>query len=137
MSIMKVKNMDDTLTDQLKTLVRQRSGGMALVGVASVDRFGAAPQGHRPQDFIAPAKAVVSIAIPIVSGLMRWSEFLRASQIINDVDTYADTDGNEQTWSPRTVILKHIERRCGYEVINNELQSLSMYASIFLEQAGF
>ena len=128
--------MSDTLTNELKALLHQQSHGMALVGIASVDRFSHAPKGHRPGDFIPGAQVVVSIAIPIVSGLMRWSEFLRDSEIIKDVDTYPGDDGKEIPWSPRTVILKHVERRCGYEVVNNELQAMSMYAAIFLEQKG-
>lgn len=121
-------NMSDNLTGQLKSLIEKQSYGTALVGIASVDHFSNAPKGHRPEDFIPDAKSVISVAVPIVSGLMRWSDFLRDSEITRDIDTYTDDDGKEHAWSPRTVILKHVERRCGYEVINNELQSQSLWS---------
>ena len=124
------------LTKRLKEYVTQMSHGAALVGVAAVERFEGAPQGHHPCDFIPDARSVVSVSLPIVSGLMNWNEFMQASEIVRDVETYIDKAGKEQTWSPRTVIRKHVERRCSYEVINNELQALSMYGAMFLEKAG-
>ena len=127
---------EDQLTKQLKEHLVEISHGSALVGVASVERFEGAPDGHRPCDFIPGARSVVVIALPIVSGLMTWHEYMEKSPVIKEVDSYIDKEGNEQTWSPRTVIRKHIERRCCYEVINNELQSLSMHGAIFLERAG-
>lgn len=125
------------ITEELKAHLHEISHGAALVGVASVDRFEGAPRGHRPQDFIADASAVVVIALPIVSGLMRWHEYMAESEIIKNQDTYTDKKGVEQTWSPRTVIRKHVERRCNYEVINMELQALSMHGAILLENAGY
>jgi epoxyqueuosine reductase len=127
---------DRQLTERLKRHLGEASHGAALVGVAPVERFEGAPRGHHPCDFVPDARSVVVIALPIVSGLMNWHEYLEKSEIIKDVDSYADKDGKQQTWSPRTVIRKHIERRCCYEVINDQLQSLSMYGAIFLEQAG-
>jgi epoxyqueuosine reductase len=127
---------DEQLTKRLKEHLINVSHGAAMVGIAPVERFDGAPRGHHPCDFIPDARSVVVIALPIVSGLMNWHEYLEKSEVIRDEDSYADKDGKQQTWSPRTVIRKHIERRCCYEVINDELQSLSMYGAIFLEQAG-
>jgi epoxyqueuosine reductase len=127
---------DKQITKRLKQHLLNISHGAALVGVASIDRFDGAPRGHHPCEFLPDAQSVVAIALPIVSGLMNWHEYMEDSEVIKDVDTYVDTDGKQQTWSPRTVIRKHIERRCCYEVINDQLQSLSMYGAIFLEQAG-
>ena len=125
-----------SLTNELKDHLLGMSHGAALVGVASVARFEGAPRGHRPGDFVHDARSVVAIALPIVSGLMRWPEYLETSDVIREVDTYVDRDGARKRWNPRTVIRKHIERRCCYEVINNELQALSMYGAAFLEKAG-
>jgi len=123
---------DSELTKKIKTHISKITHGAALVGIAPVDRFQGAPKGHHPGDFLANARSVVVVALPIVSGLMRWHEYLDKSDIIKDTDTY-----NDKPWSPRTVIRKHIERRCCYEVINDELQAVSMYGAIFLEQAGY
>jgi ferredoxin len=80
---------------------------------------------------------VAVIAIPIASGLMNWPEYMAASEVVKDSDTYVDSNGHTQTWSPRTLIRKHVERRCCYEVINMELQTCSMHAALFLERAGY
>jgi len=129
--------LDTSLTEDLKNYIVQISHGHALVGVASVDRFVGAPQGHHPCDFVPDARSVVVIALPIVSGLMNWPAYMAESELIKEVDSYVDDEGVKQTWSPRTNIRKHVERRCCYEVINNELQALSMYGAIFLEKAGY
>ena len=128
---------NESLTGELKEHLLRIGHGSALVGVASVERFVGAPQGHRPQDFVPEARSVVVIAVPIVAGLMRWDEFMEESELIKDEDTYVHADGRKEEWSPRTQLRKHIERRCSYEVINNELQALSMHGAIFLEQAGY
>ena len=128
---------DNRLTQELKQYIASASRGAALVGVASVDRFERAPRGHGPLDFVPDARAVVVVALPIVSGLMRWAEFMEDSAIVLDEERYVDADGETQTWSPRTLIRKHVERRCCYETINNELQGLSMYAAVLLEKAGY
>jgi len=107
------------------------------VGIAPVERFEGAPKGHHPRDFIPRAESVIVIGMPIVSGLMKWNTFMEDSERIPMRDTYRDTHGNEQIWSPRTIIRKHIERRCAYEVINMELQTLSMYTAILLEEHGY
>ncbi len=128
---------DERLAERLKEYLISISHGTALVGIAPVERLEGAPPGHHPCDFIPDARSVVAIAIPIVAGLMNWHEYLEESQVIRDVDSYTNKEGEQQTWSPRTVIRKHIERRCCYEVINDELQALSMYGAIFLEKAGY
>ncbi|MBN1671042.1 MAG: epoxyqueuosine reductase [Kiritimatiellae bacterium] len=63
------------LTQEVKDLAKRH--GAALVGVAGVDRFDpmpplhdAAPPGHHPRDFIPGARSVISIAQPILSGVM-------------------------------------------------------------------
>jgi epoxyqueuosine reductase QueG len=44
--------------------------GADLVGVASVDRFEQAPEGHRPKDILPGARAVVAIAKRIPNGVV-------------------------------------------------------------------
>ena len=127
---------DEALTQELKQHLAKISHGAAIVGVGSVDRFVGAPAGHRPQDFVPDAQAVVVIALPIVAGLMQWDTFMEKSELVKEVDTYVHPDGREETWSPRTQMRKHVERRCSYEVINMELQTLSMHGCILLERAG-
>ena len=120
---------------ELKEMLRRR--GARLIGIGSVDRFEGAPKGHHPRDFLEDARSVVAIGLPIVRGLMGWNRFMEGSERIPMVEKYTDAEGTSITWSPRTTVRKHIERRCSYEVINMELNTLSMYAAIFLEEHGY
>ncbi len=42
--------------------------GADLVGIAPVERFAEAPEGHRPTDFLPECKSVISIALHIIQG---------------------------------------------------------------------
>lgn len=55
-----------SLAEELKDLAR--SLGADLVGVASVDRFEEAPEGHRPEDILPQARAVVAFAKRMPNG---------------------------------------------------------------------
>lgn len=57
-----------SLTEESKEFAR--SLGADLVGVASVDRFKEAPEGHRPEDILPQARAVVVCAKRIPNGLL-------------------------------------------------------------------
>jgi epoxyqueuosine reductase len=49
--------------------------GADLVGIAPVERFENAPQGHRPTDFMPECKSVISIALHLFDGMARvWGE---------------------------------------------------------------
>lgn len=127
---------DKQLTEKLKLFIEERSHGFGLIGVASIDRFQNAPQGHHPRDFIKDAQAVVVIGLPIVEGLADFACFLKKSELIKDEEVPV-SDGAEKTWNPRTATLNHIERRGSHEIVNIELQTLSMYGAAFLEKNGF
>jgi epoxyqueuosine reductase len=124
------------LTAAVKALATEKLGGR-LVGVASVDRFSEGPVGHRPVDFLPDARAVVVIALPIVTALMHWNSFMQGSERIPETLTHRDASGSTQTWKPLQTIRKHIERRCAYEIINDELQRISLYLALFLEEEGY
>jgi epoxyqueuosine reductase len=131
------QNINQVLTKNLKKWVAELSHGVGLVGVASIDRFANAPEGHTPQSFLPDANAVVVIGLPIVEGLTDFDHFMEESKVVKEEDTYEDKDGVTRKWNPRRVLRNHIERRCSHEVINMELQTISMYIAIFLERAGY
>jgi len=65
----------DQLTRFVKDLAKGQ--GAALVGVASIDRFepqpplyDAVPKGHHPTDFLPGARAVISIAMPVLNPVL-------------------------------------------------------------------
>lgn len=122
-------------TQKIKEELLQR--GAKMVGVAPVERFESAPVGHHPCDYLPNAKSVIVLVMPIVSGLMDWNTFMEKSEMVPETEVYKRPDGGEQVWSPRTTLRKHIERRCSYEVINMELQTISMYAAMTLEEYGY
>ena len=63
------------LTARVKDMARR--WGAALVGVANVERFDpmppyydAVPKGHHPRDFMPGVRSVISVAMPILNGVM-------------------------------------------------------------------
>lgn len=52
--------------------------GIDLMGIAPVDRFAAAPQGHKPTDIMPAAKSVIVLAMRCLSGPMKnkhWTSY--------------------------------------------------------------
>lgn len=50
--------------------------GADLVGIAPVERFANAPEGHKPTDFLPECKSVISIALHIFQGMADvWGEY--------------------------------------------------------------
>lgn len=50
--------------------------GADLVGIAPVERFSEAPEGHRPTDFLPECKSVISIALHLFQGTAEvWGEW--------------------------------------------------------------
>ncbi len=71
----------------LVTEVKQLAlnNGMDLVGVASIDRFAAAPAGHHPEDILPSAKAVVVCARRIPNGVLDGpaTAYHRAMEVVH------------------------------------------------------
>ena len=57
-----------TLTAKVKEFVFEQ--GADLVGIAPVERFTRAPEGHRPEDYLPGARSVVVIAIRLLDSIM-------------------------------------------------------------------
>lgn len=56
------------LTAKLKGFIFDQ--GADLVGIAPVDRFAQAPEGHRPEDYLPGARSVVVIAIRLLDSII-------------------------------------------------------------------
>jgi epoxyqueuosine reductase QueG len=123
------------LTKEIRDEIFRR--GAKLSGIAPIDRFEGSPAGHHPRDYVAKAQSVIVVVIPIASGLMNWNSFMENSDMVPEKEIYKKPGGVEQPWSPRVTLRKHIERRCSYEVVNMELQTISMHVSILLEDYGY
>jgi epoxyqueuosine reductase QueG len=96
---------DLDLTGKLKDFVKSR--GATLVGIAPIERFSKAPEGHGPKDFLPTAKSVVSIGLRI-----------NKSSILQ---------------LPRTMR----EYKMNYDVANLKLNSLAWDTARFLEDLGY
>jgi len=68
----------DGLTTDVKKYAKETLGAW-LVGVASVDRFAEAPRGHRPDELLPGAQAIVVIGLPILESLLNWRGMLKNS----------------------------------------------------------
>lgn len=62
-------NRDAELTSRVKKTAKDL--GAKIVGIAEADRFGEAPEGHRPNDILEDAKSVVVLAIPLLKSVLR------------------------------------------------------------------
>ena len=129
-----VTRLDQELTRRVKRSARDELGAR-LVGVASVDRFAGAPRGHHPTDFLPQCRAVVVLGMPIVRGLMRWGEFMAHSEIVPETAPVPG-DGDKHQWQPLRALQMHVERRCAYEAINDDLQTMSLRLACFIEEHG-
>jgi epoxyqueuosine reductase QueG len=79
--------------EKLKSKVDKlaRESGIDLVGVAPVERFAGAPEGHRPDDLLRDARSVVSLAVRIPVGTLLTAPnysflqfgWLRLNEILN------------------------------------------------------
>jgi hypothetical protein len=57
--------------------------GADLVGIAPVDRFAHAPEGHKPTDFLPECKSVISIALHLFQGMAdAWGEYDKPGKTI-------------------------------------------------------
>lgn len=126
----------EDLTVSVKSMALQEMGAR-LVGIAAAERLAGAPVGHRPTDFLPDAQAVVVLSLPIAKALMRWNSFMEGSERIPETMAYVGDDGNTRTWKPLQTIRKHIERRCSYETVNDNLQRMSLYLALHIEDAGY
>lgn len=122
----------DKLTTDVKKYAQENLGAR-LVGVASVDRFAEAPRGHRPDDLLPGAQAVVVVALPILKSLLNWRGMLKNSEVIPEKIELP----SGEMFEVRTAIENHVYGRCCYESINNELQRITMHTAFFLEEAGY
>ncbi len=55
--------------NSLMSFARQQ--GAALVGIAPVERFSGAPQGHKPEDFLPGARTVIAMVMKIPDTIIR------------------------------------------------------------------
>jgi epoxyqueuosine reductase len=106
-----------SFTEQVKAFAHTR--GAQLFGVAPVDRFAQAPQGHRPEDILPPAKSVVVCATRLPEGALAgpatsYQQVMNAQsaqldQIAYEVALFLERDGGFAVPVPSEVPYRHWE----------------------------
>ena len=121
-----------SLTEDVKRYAKETLGAR-LIGIAPVERFEEAPEGHKPGDFLPGAKSVIAVALPLLKSLTAWRGMLKNSELIPPLRKLV----SGETVDPRLIVANHIYGRCCYESINNELQRIVMHTAFMLEDAGY
>ena len=109
------------LTSEITTMAK--SAGASLVGVASVDRFDGAPQGHHPCALLPGARAVVTFGIRILDRVLEWPDLLEGSPFFPES-------------MRKEALHKLFYLRSGYDVINDRLNDIALTLANFLEDGG-
>ena len=111
--------------------------GARLVGITSIERLVGTPKGHRAEDFIPDARSVVVIGLPVLPTYAHYPQFLADSEKVpRTIKRRGNSAFGEEVFHPQLAIANHIYRRCGYEFLNMELQRLSFYTAVFLQEKG-
>lgn len=111
---------DVRLTEKLKRVARRC--GVDRIGVAPIERFTGAPEGHKPQDILPGAKSVVSIALNALEGTFSTPVFHvyqlsyallrnRANEISYQLAKCLEERGYRSVVIPGTIPLDMIEKK--------------------------
>ena len=111
--------METELTLEVKALARAQ--GAHLVGIAPVERFEGAPEGHHPADLLRGAKSVVVFAHRFFQGVLECDRFGRTSELIP----------KEELWEVQQTVFRFM-----YDTANMRLQQVGTQIAAFLEEQG-
>jgi len=114
------------MTGNLLSVIERtaKDSGALLFGVASIDRFDGAPNGHHPKDWIQQAKSVICLGIQIPAHISAYERLLKGSERI---------EGELR----KEVLKDHFYTTVGYDVINRNLEDIGLKITITLENEGF
>jgi len=115
-----VKKVDKGLTEKLKRMARR--SGVDLIGVAPIERFDGAPEGHKPQDILPSAQSVVSIALNALEGTFSTPVFHvyqlsyallrnKTNEISYELARFLEGKGYKSVMIPGTIPLDMIEKK--------------------------
>jgi epoxyqueuosine reductase QueG len=115
-----VKEVDKGLTEKLKRTAK--GCGVDGIGVAPIERFTAAPEGHKPQDTLPSAKSVISIALNALEGTFSTPVFHvyqlsyallrnKTNEISYELARFLEEKGYRSVMIPGTIPLEMIEKK--------------------------
>ena len=109
-----------------------RSEGADLVGVASVDRFRDAPEGHGPLDFVEEAKSVIVVGIKVPDTVVEYSKY---AYHFRGKPWWASSPAPTINWI--TSMYENVSNLLGHYTIDMMLDILAVKIALKLENAGY
>jgi len=109
------------LKDEVKRIAL--SEGATKVGIASVESFAGAPDGHAPADFIPDARSVISVGVRLLDAAVDRNRLFMDSQTIPQ--------------DLRMPVQEHIYETVAYSMVNTRLERIGMSIALFLEKQGY
>lgn len=109
-----------------------RHEGASLVGVASVDRFEGAPEGHGPLDFVEEAKSVVVVGIKVPDAIVEYSSY---AYKFRGMPSWASSSVSTLNWI--TAMRAGTYLLLGHFTIDIMLNNLAVLMALKLEDAGY
>ena len=96
--------------------------GASKVGIASVESFAGAPNGHAPADFIPDAKSVISFGIGLLDAAVERDRLFLNSQVVPE--------------ELRIPVQEYIYNTA-YSMVNTRLDQIGLSIALFLEKQGY
>jgi len=112
----------DTLTNEVVTWLK--ANGASVVGISNVERFGGAPRGHHPRDFLHEAMSVVTFGVALLHQALYWEGHLVNSELVSPEHQ-------------KDVLQNYFYRQTGYAMVNQLLDMMALRVSNFLESRGY
>ncbi|MFC1915826.1 hypothetical protein ACFLW4_03945 [Chloroflexota bacterium] len=109
-----------------------RSESASLVGVASVDRFHGAPEGHGPLDFVEEAKSVIVLGIKVPDTIVEYSKYVLQ---FRGKPWWASAPVPPINWI--TSLKDNVYMLLGHYTIDLMLDRLAVRIALKLEDAGY
>jgi len=109
------------MKDEIKRIALME--GASKVGVASVESFAGAPNGHAPADFIPDAKSVISFGIRLLDAAVERDRLFLNSQMIPE--------------EFKTTVQEYIYNTVAYSMVNTRLEQIGLSIALFLEKQGY
>ena len=109
------------MKDKIKQIALME--GASKVGIASVESFAGAPNGHAPADFIRDAKSVISFGIGLLDAAVERDKLLLTSQMIPE--------------ELRIPVQEYIYNTVAYSMVNTRLEQIGLSIAMFLEKQGY
>lgn len=101
-----------------------KDNGANLVGISSVDRFDGAPRGHRPQDLVKDARAVITFGVALLDEALYWESHLADSELVSEEHR-------------KDLLQNYVYTQVAYDMVNDLLERLALRTANDLQSRGY